>query len=40
MFKFFRKKYMDWEEYQNRIGFLELFYWQQSIRKNNLKVKR
>lgn len=29
-------KYMDWDEYERRINFLDSYYWQQSMRKTNL----
>ncbi len=35
--KYFQKdKFMDWEEYEKRVNFLDHFYWQQSIRKRNV----
>lgn len=34
---FRKKKYLDWKTYKNRIDFLDVFYWQQEVRKENLK---
>jgi len=34
MFKL-EKKFLKWKEYKNKIDFLELFYWQQAIRRVN-----
>lgn len=33
---FGKTTYMDWQEYEKRINFLDQFYWQQSIRKRSL----
>jgi hypothetical protein len=32
-----RKKtdFMDWDEYKSKMDLLDLFYWQQSVRKHN-----
>mgnify|MGYP006995563971 CR=1 FL=1 len=33
----FRKKtYMDWDTYMDRVDFLDIFYWQQSVRNTNI----
>jgi hypothetical protein len=32
-----RRDYLDWEAYQRRIGFIELFAFQQRARKRNIK---
>ena len=40
MFNWFNRKYMDWEEYKSKVDFFDLFYWQQSVRKSNLKEQR
>lgn len=38
MLKFIKKrKYMDWDNYKERIDFLDTFYWQQSVRKMSLQ---
>ncbi len=37
MLRLFRKEFMVWEEYKAKIDFLQLFLWQQRIRKDNLK---
>lgn len=34
---FGKTNYMDWDEYEKRINFLDNYYWQQSVRKTNLK---
>jgi hypothetical protein len=34
---FGEKKYMDWNEYEKRVNFLDHFHWQQSIRKSGIK---
>jgi hypothetical protein len=38
MFSFLKKRnYVDWPDYKERIDFLELFHWQQAVRKENIK---
>jgi hypothetical protein len=37
MFNFFRKNFMDWEDYKEKIDFLDDFYWQQSVRKQSIR---
>ncbi len=32
-----KRKYIDWEEYNNRISMLEILWWQQDTRKKSLK---
>lgn len=34
--KYFKKEYMDWQEYEKRINFIDQYYWQQSIRQKNI----
>lgn len=34
---FGKTDYMDWQEYENRINFLDQFYWQQSVRRRSMK---
>jgi len=34
---FFRKRFIDWEEYMARVGFLDDFNFQQRVRKENIK---
>lgn len=31
---------MQWQEYKTKVDFLDLFTWQQNIRKNNLKLTK
>ncbi len=35
----FRKKmeYMDWESYQRKVSFIEVFAWQQRIRRQSIR---
>lgn len=33
--KYFNKEYMDWQEYERRINFIDQYYWQQTIRQKN-----
>ncbi len=34
----FRKnKYLDWNTYKNRVDFIDLFYWQQKVRRENIE---
>ena len=40
MLRFFRKKYVGWEDYKAKIDFLNTMNWQQSIRKSNMKVMK
>ncbi len=35
--KFFRRKYLDWENYKARIDFLDVFYFQQATRKESIR---
>jgi len=40
MFNLFKKKeYMNWKDYSNHVCFIETFYWQQQVRKTNIKVR-
>jgi len=32
-----KKEFMEWNDYKNRINQLEIFWWQQSVRKHNLR---
>jgi len=34
---FFRKKYMEWKEYKSNIDFLDIYNWQQKVRRDNIK---
>jgi hypothetical protein len=34
---FNKTKYMEWDDYKKKIDFLDVFWWQQSVRKKNLK---
>ncbi|MCF7865904.1 hypothetical protein K9L67_04120 [Candidatus Woesearchaeota archaeon] len=34
---FDKKEYMAWQEYNEKMQFMENFYWQQNIRKKSLK---
>ncbi len=34
---FREKKFMEWEEYASKVGFLEDFYWQQSVRRQSIR---
>jgi len=34
---FFRRRFIDWEEYMARVGFLEEFDFQQKVRKDNIR---
>ena len=33
----FKRKYLEWEDYKTKIDFLDIFHWQQSVRKENIK---
>jgi hypothetical protein len=36
--KVFRKKeFMDWESYKNKVDLLDVFHWQQSVRRQSLR---
>ncbi len=37
MFNFKKTEFMDWKDYKNKIDTLEVFWWQQSVRRQNLK---
>jgi len=37
LFRRSKANYMGWEEYKAKIDFLEMFLWQQSVRRANLK---
>jgi len=32
-----RKQTIGWNEYKNKVDFIENFFWQQSVRKANIK---
>ena len=32
-----KKNFMDWNEYKDKIDFMDTFYWQQSVRRRNVK---
>lgn len=34
---FKRKQYLGWNAYVNKINFIDDFYWQQSVRRQNIK---
>ncbi|MFT4260861.1 MAG: hypothetical protein ACMXX9_00325 [Candidatus Woesearchaeota archaeon] len=34
---FGKTNYMDWQEYEKRVNFIDQFYWQQSVRQKSLK---
>jgi len=34
---FFKKEYISWDDYSARIGFMEDFFWQQSVRSENMR---
>ena len=36
--RLFRTGWMDWEEYERRINFLDQFLFEQSVRRDNLKL--
>jgi len=40
IFNIFRreKKFMDWDTYKKRVEFINLFAWQQHVRKKNLNM--
>jgi len=39
MFKFFQgREFMSWDDYKDKISSMELFLWQQSVFRNELKV--
>jgi len=33
----FRKGFMEWEEYKKKIDFMDNFYFQQQVRRENIK---
>lgn len=33
---FKKRRYLDWEDYKHKVDFLEVFMWQQSVRKQNM----
>jgi len=33
-----KTKFLDWNEYKNKIDFLDIFKWQQSVRKQNVRL--
>lgn len=33
---FFRRKFLSWDEYMNRVNFLDELMFQQKVRKNNI----
>jgi len=35
--KLFKTKFVEWNDYQAKIDFLEYFYWQQGVYKQSLK---
>jgi len=34
---FKRKEYMAWDRYARKVAFIEDFYWQQSVREENIR---
>ena len=34
----FKRTFVEWEEYKNKIDFINEFLWQQSVRKANLRM--
>lgn len=32
-----KTKYMEWKDYKAKIDFLDIFWWQQSVRRKNIK---
>ena len=32
-----KPKYMGWDSYKAKVDFVDMFYWQQDVRKENLK---
>ncbi len=37
MFNLFKNQYIDWNDYKSHIDFMDVFLWQQSVRRANLK---
>jgi len=37
MFNFFKRSFMEWEDYKRKIDFIEDFYWQQYVRKQSIR---
>ncbi len=35
--RLFSKRYMSWNEYSERVKFLNMFHWQQSVRRESIK---
>ena len=35
--RFFSNEYLDYDAYKKRIDFISVFYWQQYVRKQNLR---
>ena len=33
----FKREFMEWDTYKEKIDFLDNFYWQQSVRRANMK---
>jgi hypothetical protein len=37
MLNFLKSKFMEWEDYKEKIDFLEVFHWQQNVRNESLR---
>ena len=33
----FSKQFMEWEDYKRKKDFIELFHWQQAVRRENIR---
>jgi len=34
---FRKRKYLSWDNYKDKIDFIDMFYWQQDVRRQNLR---
>lgn len=37
MLSFFRTDYMEWKDYKERVDFIDLFLWQQAVRRESIR---
>ena len=37
MFNFFKREFMEWEEYKKKVEIFDDFWWRQNVRKQSLK---
>lgn len=37
MFQIFKRNFLEWKDYKEKVDFLDIFYWQQKVRKENIK---